>query len=76
MKRLYDRHHILSSARGGRKRGNLVTIPVTFHRAYHTLFQDLTLEEAHRFLEIVMQPGFSWTNGDLYHLRNYIKGSK
>lgn len=73
MAKEHDRHHIKPKSRGGGRRKNLVVLPVTFHRAWHAVFQDLTLEEAHRFMEIVMNSDISWTSKELHYLRERIK---
>ncbi len=41
-----SRHHIIPISRRNRKRNKrMVALPVNFHEAWHTVFQDLTPEE-------------------------------
>lgn len=70
------RHHIRPRSRGGGRRHNIVILPQTFHRALHTLFHDLTLEESHLLLDIVMAPGTTWTDKQLHELRWHIRSRR
>lgn len=65
-------HHIRPTSRGGGSRDNIVVLPVEFHANYHKLFANLTLEEAIRFLRVVMQPGYEWNYKSLDRLRRQI----
>lgn len=65
-------HHIRPTSRQGGSRDNLVVLPVEFHANYHKLFANLTLEEAIRFLRIVMQPGYEWNYKSLDQLRRRL----
>lgn len=67
------KHHIRPRSRGGGRRKNLVVLPQEFHRALHTVFQDLDPSEYALFLETVLQPGTRWTAKDLHNLRKRIK---
>lgn len=71
-----SKHHIKPRGRGGRNRHNIVHLPEGFHRAYHILFQSLTLEEAHVFLDIIMRPGYEWSNQDLSDVRKHLSGGQ
>lgn len=65
-------HHIRPTSRGGGSRDNLVVLPIEFHANYHKLFANMTLEEAIRFLRVVMQPGYEWNYKSLDQLRRRI----
>lgn len=54
-------HHLLSVSRGGQKRGNLVKLPRGFHSLWHQVFANLTVSEAHQFINLVMVAGTQWT---------------
>lgn len=58
-------HHIRPSSRGGKRRGNIVRLPVDVHDAWHRFFGNLTVEEAHALIDIVMRSGASWSSADL-----------
>lgn len=52
--REYGDHHIIPSSRGGKTdRHNIKRVPTTHHRAYHTLFENLTPAEIYDYLEEV-----------------------
>ncbi|MCX6778894.1 MAG: hypothetical protein NTU97_01530 [Candidatus Magasanikbacteria bacterium] len=62
------RHHINPTSRGFTDDENIVMLPDNWHKAYHVLFGNLTLDEVHRFLETVMTPGKSWKKKALLNL--------
>lgn len=47
----YQEHHILPRSKGGGKRDNLKVVPVSYHRAYHHLFGNMTPKEIHKYLD-------------------------
>lgn len=65
-------HHVCPTSRGGGNRDNLVVLPVEFHANWHKLFANLTVAEAHRFIDIVMQPGHEWSYKDLDRVRRLM----
>jgi hypothetical protein len=67
-------HHIRASSRGGGSRDNLVVLPIEWHANWHKLFVNMTLEEVHRFINVVMQPGYEWNYKSLDQLRRQIMG--
>lgn len=69
-------HHIRPSSRGGGSRDNLVILPVEWHAAWHKLFGNMTVEETHRFIAVIMQPGFEWSYKDIDQLRRRIMEGK
>jgi len=50
-------HHILPRSRGGADAGNIVVIPKRWHQQWHALFGNMTVDEIHKFIDIIMQPG-------------------
>jgi len=73
LKKKSDRHHIRCRSRGGRNHHNMVTLPISWHRGWHSLFGNLTVAEAHTMIDIVMQPDTRWTTGQLYELMERLK---
>ena len=65
-------HHLLPTSRGGSDWGNIVFLPVEWHRNLHKLFGVLTPDEMHRFIDIVLQPNTRWTQGDIERLRSAL----
>lgn len=43
-----------------------------FHAAWHKIFVNLTIEEVHRMIDIVMVPGGTWSAKDLDALRHHL----
>ena len=70
----FSRHHIRPRSRKGGNDKNIVTLPENFHRAWHTLTHNLTVDESILFIRMVMQPDKIWTVEDLNQLRRKIKG--
>ena len=66
------RHHSVPSSRGGTDE-TIVLLPAKFHAAFHYLFQNLTPDEIHLFLEIILEPGTRWTRKDIHELMEEIK---
>ena len=71
-----DRHHIHPQSRGKGDYNNIVVLDMMFHRRWHDLFQNLTLDEVYEFISIIMQPNQKWTAHDISKLRNKVKGIK
>ena len=69
---LLSRHHSIPTSRGGTDQ-SVVLLPQRFHQAFHFLFQNLTPDEIHLFLEIILEPGTSWTRSELNDLIEEIK---
>jgi len=59
------KHHILPSSRGGEYEDNIVLLPKEWHTLWHHLFGNLTVEEVHHFIDIVMEPNKLWTRQQL-----------
>lgn len=68
-----SKHHILPISRGGRDK-DVVFLPCKVHDAYHRLFSNLTLEEAHTFLDVLMTPGVRWYGNTIMDLQCKIRG--
>lgn len=47
-------------------------LPRDFHAQWHSLFGNMTVGEAHDFMDAVMRGGLSWTHDDLDALRARI----
>lgn len=67
-------HHIIPTSRNGGARHNLVLLPVEFHQRWHQLFANMTVAEAHAFIDIVMIPGVEWSYKELDLMRRRIMG--
>jgi len=73
-KSLLTRHHTLPSSRSLTSSDwSVVLLPAKFHQAFHYLFGNLTIEETHKFLDIVLVPGKAWTHKKLMCLIESIK---
>ena len=70
------RHHIRPRCRipdwQDKDTGNIVLIPEEFHAYWHQVFGNLTPDEAHEFINIIMRPGTSWTWGDIKNVREWL----
>lgn len=58
-------HHCIPRSRTGKRKihGNRIMLPGRFHKSWHTVFENLTPNEAKDFIEEVMQQGhkgLSW----------------
>jgi len=51
---------------------NVVLLDQEFHVNWHRLFENMTVAEAHKFIDRVMVPGHEWTSGRLHWLRDEI----
>jgi len=67
-----DRHHTIPQSRGG-KDSDIVEWDVMFHRKWHELFQNMTVEEIHQFIDIICQPNKVFDSRDIARLRGRIK---
>lgn len=77
----YDRklskHHIKPRSRNGdNSERNLVYWDETYHRAYHVLFSNLTLQEAIQMLIITSTATTQWDRRKLEELRIALKGEE
>lgn len=68
----YDRHHILPKSRSGGGRRNIVVLPSRWHAMWHAMFVNMTVDEAHDFIDQVMVPDAEWTYKALSQLRERI----
>jgi len=68
-----SRHHILPSSRGGKNDDNIVTWDMLFHRYWHELFNNLTMDEIHEFIDLITKPNMAWTSQELARLREKIR---
>jgi hypothetical protein len=76
-RRRTTRHHIVPQSRivDGRDKdlNNIVTLDDSFHKAWHKIFENLTVDEAIAMIRIVMISGKHWTHTDLSKLRNRMR---
>jgi len=68
-----SKHHIKPQSRGGREIDNIVVLPHSFHKAWHLLFDTLTVEEAHLLIDMIMRPNRTWTISLIKKLRKKIE---
>lgn len=59
------KHHICPRSVGGTDEDNIVMLPKAWHAMWHQLFINLTIEEVHHFIDIVMEPNKIWTHNQL-----------
>jgi len=69
-----NKHHIFCKSRGGHDQNNIVRLPPAWHLAWHVCFDNLTVEEAHRLIDLIMVPGSEFTSRDIEDLRQKLKG--
>jgi hypothetical protein len=67
-----DRHHIRPRSREGSSRNNIVVLPAAWHAMWHAMFVNMTVAEAHDFIDQVMVPDTEWTYKALSQLRERI----
>lgn len=72
--RSMDAHHIIPRSRGGGNWDNMVLLPIDFHSNWHRLFINMTVEEIHQFIDLLMVPDRAWTYKDIDRLRRQIMG--
>ena len=66
--RHHTRHHVNPTSRGYGDEDNIVLLPRAWHAMWHQLFVNLTLDEVHDYIDLVMQPNHTWTHGDLLRM--------
>jgi len=69
------KHHILPISRD-RSSNEIVLLPYVIHTAYHRVFSNLTLREAHIFLDVLMRPNRRWHINDIVNLQIKLKRNK
>ena len=67
-----NRHHTTPESRGGNTHHNIVRWDVYFHRNWHDLFVNMTVEEIHLFIDIITKPDTEWFSRDFAILRGKI----
>ena len=68
-----NRHHKIPLSRGGKDANNIVSLPASWHLAWHVCFDNLTVQEAHRLIDMVMIPGKEFSGQDIENLRQKLK---
>jgi hypothetical protein len=68
-----NRHHIFCKSRGGHDQDNVVRLPAAWHLAWHVCFDNLTVEEAHKLIDLVMVAGKEFTGQDIENMRQKLK---
>lgn len=78
-----NRHHIRPRSRfppdtpkEDKDRDNIVELDEEFHRAWHRVMGNLTPEEAHEFIDIIMTPNTVWSGRKIHHLRKSIRNKE
>ena len=61
-------HHIIPRKRGGTDKENTVIIPKKLHNKWHTLFKEMTPDEAKQFIDELMVHGKHLNNKKLIEL--------
>ena len=69
-------HHLLPVSREGGDYNNTVRLPAKLHSCWHELFDNLTTEEAIRYIRLIMVPNVEWTRKELARIRENIKNSE
>ena len=71
-----SRHHIRPRSRissGNKHHKNIVEWDDAFHRSWHRVFGNMTLEEIHEFINKVSKPGDCWTQEKINKLKDKLK---
>jgi hypothetical protein len=69
---MQTKHHVLPRSRGGSDK-HIVRWDNNFHQCFHFLFQNLTLDEIHEFLDTLSIPGKNYSAKDINELRKRIR---
>jgi len=76
-KRHVTKHHVRPQSRcdpdADKDHRNIVYLDDDFHKHWHWLFENLTVDEVIAMIRIVMVPGKHWTRDDLVNLRKRLK---
>ncbi len=76
-RRRQTRHHIQPRSRipdgQDKDHDNIVELDDEWHRCWHYLMENLTVDEAIEMIRQVMIPGERWTYTDLRKLRNKVR---
>lgn len=72
-RKLETTHHIVPRSRGGGEKNNTVKWPTHFHALWHSLFDNLLLEEVVEMITIMSQPGKRWTSAEVKRLKRDIQ---
>lgn len=70
------KHHITPQSRlncSDKDTNNIVMLDDSFHKAWHSMFENLTVDEAIAMIRIVMISGKHWNYTDLRKLRNRLR---
>ncbi len=68
-----NKHHVRPRSRNGKDANNIVSLPASWHLAWHVCFDNLTVEEAHRLIDLVMVAGKEFSGQDIENLRQKLK---
>lgn len=68
-----NKHHLRPRSRGGKDENNIVSLPANFHQAWHLMFDNLTSQEAHRLIDLVMVANTEHSGQDIENLRQKLK---
>ncbi len=79
-KRRTTKHHICPQSRcedgTDKDLNNIVILDDAFHKRWHYLFENLTVDEVIAMIRIVMISGKHWTHSDLQKLRHRLRRNK
>ncbi len=71
-----DNHHCRPSSRikdgCNKNKGNIVVLDALFHSRLHSVFKNMTPDECHEFLDIILVAGGHFTARDLNKIRDGI----
>ena len=71
--KMLTKHHILPRSRGGSNDDrNIVRLPAKFHSLWHQLFVNMTVQEVHDFIDLIMMGYISWRPEDLKTARGVV----
>ncbi len=79
-RRTTNKHHVKPQSRfdaeatkAERDLHNIVEWDTDFHAAWHQLFENMTNEEIHRFIDLITKPGDRWSAERLRWAREETK---
>lgn len=65
-------HHIVPQSRGGVWDNNITDLYAFFHANWHRLFRNLTVPEAHVFIDVLHGSPVRWNDSTMYKLRKAV----
>ncbi len=70
-----NRHHVVPKRlrKTIKDDENIVMLDINFHCNYHSLFEDLSVDEVITMIRIITETGTFWDSKKIYNLRKSIK---